>query len=251
MKQGTGNVCSHSSQWIITIPLTLSFCGGSEAWWQFYLWSGRGTSFIRAKFKLYLSWKQKPRQCQWSLHESAPCVFMHTSSSSAPHSFPFLKKMRRNALNSCRNSQCCGYSPLIHLAAGSWALNSGLNRSSTVSLVSLPAWLSAAKTSHEWLSCRTFMCAVLTWSSLYFRHQSYPARQFAFWRTKSISSISRPWDSLPPPRHQDINNTKSPRKTRDSSQYHWLILAHKRYVVWVFQHIFNCKMSCLVNIIIP
>lgn len=37
------------------------------------------------------------------------------------------------------------YSPLIHLASGSWALNSGLNRSSTVSLVSLPGWLSAVK----------------------------------------------------------------------------------------------------------
>lgn len=37
------------------------------------------------------------------------------------------------------------YSPLIHLASGSWALNSALNRSSTASLVSLPAWVSTAK----------------------------------------------------------------------------------------------------------
>lgn len=38
------------------------------------------------------------------------------------------------------------YSPLIHLASGSWTWKSGLNRSSTVSLVSLPAWLSTANT---------------------------------------------------------------------------------------------------------
>lgn len=37
------------------------------------------------------------------------------------------------------------YSPLIHWASGSWTLNSGLNKSSTVILVSLPAWLSAEK----------------------------------------------------------------------------------------------------------
>lgn len=36
-------------------------------------------------------------------------------------------------------------SPLIHLASGSWTLNSGLNKSSTVSLVSLPSWLSTEK----------------------------------------------------------------------------------------------------------
>lgn len=43
------------------------------------------------------------------------------------------------------------YLPLIHLASGSWTVKSGLKRSSTDSLVLLPAWLSAAKTSHSLL----------------------------------------------------------------------------------------------------
>lgn len=47
-------------------------------------------------------------------------------------------------LLSAGSQRCQDDSPLIHLASGSWVWNSALNRSSTVSLVSLPGWLSTA-----------------------------------------------------------------------------------------------------------
>lgn len=58
----------------------------------------------------------------------------------------FSRKRSRGLLEllSAGSQRCQDDSPLIHLASGSWVWNSALNRSSTVSLVSLPGWLSTA-----------------------------------------------------------------------------------------------------------
>lgn len=73
------------------------------------------------------------------------------------HLHPGLKELAGNLWIPAGTVNVVDYSPLIHLASGSWALNSGLNRSSTVSLVSLPAWLSTTKISHKLVNCLTFL----------------------------------------------------------------------------------------------
>lgn len=104
----------------------------------------------RQKAAAYTSARARPRLFQNVLHFEWRSRFVGWMK---PNAVPRRREVDGNhspvELLSAGSLRCQDDSPLIHLASGSWVWNSALNRSSTVSLVSLPGWLSTAGANTE------------------------------------------------------------------------------------------------------